>query len=263
MMLILTLSSISVSAQNGFDNLKTLYLNSNTMHFRSPERIRYLDLSTNNLIGEIPLEHIAKIKADGEFKDGEELGVITIIGNTYSAQYRIVYTANIMNATTDVEIVQQDMLATGIPKVELTKLEMKVMALKMQLAPRRYKKVQSKAMGLSVYINNIYTYGDYFFVDIQYKNKTNIRFDVSNFAFSIEDKKIYKATNSQSVFIEPIYQLYDNKWFTKSYRNIFVFRKFTYPNEKVFKIRIIEEPISGRNLELDISYRDILNADTF
>jgi len=76
-------------------------------------------------------------------------------------------------------------------------------------------------------------------------------------------KKIYKATNSQSLEIKPVYKLYDKDKFKKSYRNIYVFKKFTFPNSKVLAIRLLEEPISGRTIELKIKYSDILNADTF
>jgi len=49
----------------------------------------------------------------------------------------------------------------------------------------------------------------------------------------------------------------------KNFRNIYVFKKFTYPNSKVMKIRLLEEQLSGRTIEMVVKYSDILNADTF
>nr|WP_316931357.1 DUF4138 domain-containing protein [Chryseobacterium sp. P1-3] len=40
-------------------------------------------------------------------------------------------------------------------------------------------------------------------------------------------------------------------------------KKFTYPNSKVMMIRLIEEQLSGRTIEMKINYSDILKADTF
>ena len=63
--------------------------------------------------------------------------------------------------------------------------------------------------------------------------------------------------------MNPIYQLYHNKVFKKNFRNIYVFKKFTYPNSKVMKIRLLEEQLSGITIEMAVKYSDILNADTF
>lgn len=61
----------------------------------------------------------------------------------------------------------------------------------------------------------------------------------------------------------PVLKLYDSKEFKKSFHNIYVFKKFTFPNSKILKVRMIEEQISGRMIEIKIKYSDILNADTF
>ena len=122
---------------------------------------------------------------------------------------------------------------------------------------------QEKDLKLTMQINNIYMINDYLFLDINFLNSSNLGYDIGNLKFSVEDKKIYKATNNQSVIVDPVYQLYNQKSFKKNYRNIYVFKKFTYPNSKVLKIRLFEEHLSGRTLEMTIKYSDILNADTF
>jgi conjugative transposon TraN protein len=118
-------------------------------------------------------------------------------------------------------------------------------------------------LGIESQLNNVYAFGDYVFLDISFKNNTNLIYDIDKLKFSIDDKKVYKATNVQSIEIEPVFRLYDLKTFKKSYRNIFVFKKFTYPNNKVLNIRLIENQISGRTINLEIKYSDILQADTF
>ena len=78
-----------------------------------------------------------------------------------------------------------------------------------------------------------------------------------------EDKKQTKATNFQSIEILPLMQVNKNLVFKKNYRNIFVFEKFTFPDEKVLTIEISEKQISGRTITLRIDYADILHADAF
>lgn len=88
-------------------------------------------------------------------------------------------------------------------------------------------------------------------------------FDIDQIRFKIEDKKQTKATNFQSIEILPLMQVNKNLVFKKNYRNIFVFEKFTFPDEKVLTIEISEKQISGRTITLRIDYADILHADAF
>jgi len=50
-----------------------------------------------------------------------------------------------------------------------------------------------------------------------------------DFRFHIDDKKITKATNVQSVELRPVFVLYNNPLFQKTYRNIIVLKKLTFP----------------------------------
>lgn len=51
--------------------------------------------------------------------------------------------------------------------------------------------------------------------------------------------------------------------FRKDYRNVLVIPKLTFPEEKVLRLEISENQISGRVVVLTIEYEDILNADGF
>ena len=122
---------------------------------------------------------------------------------------------------------------------------------------------EEKNLKLKMELNNVYVMSDYIFLDITFENESNLGYNIDGIKFSIEDKKIYKATNNQSIEIEPVFKLFDNKIFKKRLHNIYVFKKFTYPNSKILIIRLLEEQISGRTIEMKIKYSDILNADTF
>ena len=72
-----------------------------SLHIISPEPIQFVDLSTNNLTGDLPAENIARIKIT-EVTDSDSitakqnidlnnLGVITIVCQSYMAQYKVNY----------------------------------------------------------------------------------------------------------------------------------------------------------------------------
>ena len=72
-----------------------------------------------------------------------------------------------------------------------------------------------------------------------------------------------KATTFQSIELQPLLVSQQDKSFKKKWRNIFVFDKFTYPEDKIFVIELAEKQLSGRVIRLEIEYSDLLNADIF
>ena len=245
-----------------------------SLHIISPEPIQFVDLSTNNLTGDLPAENIARIKitdvsdtdsiATKKNIDLNNLGVITIVCQSFMAQYKVNYLDFERKAVTNIQIQPEDMQPIEYPKLafsstELQKFSLDILRKKMVGKPIR----EVKNLKLTMQINNVYVVNDYIFLDMTFLNSTNLGYDIDAIKFSVEDKKIYKATNNQSIAHEPVYQLYRQKEFKKNYRNIYVFKKFTYPNSKVMKIRLLEEQLSGRAIEMKVKYSDILNADTF
>jgi conjugative transposon TraN protein len=261
------------------EELPTIYLTEGTnILIRVPETIQFIDLSGDNLKGDIPVETVARVKIDfigqerindtlvvekkKEFKHKEEIGIVTITAESFMTQYKVVYVDKqyTTSVITNVEVLPNNMFPLEYPKYDLNRTELEYYS--MQVLKKRKKNIRrERASKMKMTLNNIYVVGDFFFVDISIKNKTEIDYEIDDFRFSIDDKKIYKATNNQSIEIEPFYVLYKNEYIKKNYRNVFVFRKFTFENKKVFNIRLIEEQISGRTINLDIKYKDILRAD--
>ncbi|ATC37709.1 MULTISPECIES: conjugative transposon protein TraN [Elizabethkingia] len=236
-----------------------------SLHIISPEPIQFVDLSTDNLIGDLPAENIARVKtgkAGAANKD--DLGIITVVGQSFMAQYKVNYkNSETHNTITQIQIQPEDMQPLEYPKIafsnqELYNFSMDILKKKTK-APLR----EVNDFKLSIQLNNVYVISDYIFLDISFINDSNLSYNIDGLKFSIEDKKIYKATNNQSLELKPEYQLYRQSQFKKNFHNIYVFKKFTYPNSKVMVIRLIEEPISGRTVEMKIKYSDILKADTF
>ena len=112
-------------------------------------------------------------------------------------------------------------------------------------------------------MNNIYTVNDYFFIDFSLYNKTKIKYDIDEIRIKLTDKKEAKATNSQTIELSPVYSLNRAKSFLSGYRNVIVIDKLTFPDEKILRLEIAEDQISGRVVYIPIEYEDVLNADSF
>jgi len=249
------------------------------LHIISPEPIQYVDLSTQQLTGDLPATNIARIKiidpADTDSKGkikfpaiysvGANIGIITVVGQSFIAQYKAMYRSpENLNTVTNIHIQPEAMQPIEFDKMTFSNLELRKFA--MDIIQKKSEKnpvQQKKSLKLTFQLNNVYVMSDYIFLDMTFKNNSNLGYDIEDLKFSIEDKKIYKATNNQSIELAPIFKLNGQKHFRKNFRNIYVFKKFTYPNSKVLMIRMIEEQLSGRTIEMKVNYSDILKADTF
>jgi len=190
--------------------------------------------------------------------------VVTIVGQSFMAQYRAVYLPDPHDPalSASVEIRPEHMLPLAFPDITMTDLELKHYSHQLFLLKPTWNSVISRGTGMVARLNNIYAMGDYIFLDLSFRNRTNIKYDIDQIRFKIEDKKIVKATNVQEIGVAPVFMLHRQRYFRRSFRNIYVFKKFTYPNDKVLCVQLTEDQISGRMLELKIDYRDLLNADS-
>lgn len=238
-----------------------------SLHFVSPEPIKYVDISTNLMLGDLPVSNVFRLKV---LKDSlgktmvsnRSLGVVTIIGEKYIAQYDIWYTGSDKEVQTQIEILPKNTnpLDVGVSFLSTNDLHQ----YSLEALKRRCKTyaIRSSAYGMKAQVNNIYTVDDYIFLDITYYNNTKLKYDLDEVRFKIDDKRITKATNVQSIELKPAYQLYDKTSFKRKYRNIFVLKKLTFPDNKVLSIELSEKQMSGRVIALQLDYSDVLKADT-
>ncbi len=249
------------------------------LHIISPEPIQYVDLSTQQLTGDLPTTNIARIKITDNistdskektktpfsFSNGSTVGIITVVAKSFIAQYKAVYrNPENRNIATNIHIQPEAMQPIEFNKMTFSNLELAKFAMQIIQKKTDEKPIhEQKNLKLTMQLNNVYVMSNYIFLDLTFKNHTNLSYDIDDLKFSIEDKKIYKATNNQSIELTPIFRLNGQKSFRKNYRNIYIFKKFTYPNSKVMMIRLIEEQLSGRTIEMKVNYSDILKADTF
>ncbi|MFV0591553.1 MAG: conjugative transposon protein TraN [Draconibacterium sp.] len=237
-----------------------------SVHFVSPEPIQFADISTDAIVGDIPVDNVLRVKvlSDSIASKLDET-VVTIIGQSFIAQFNLKYVPENLSTstTTRIEILPEHMSPLEFPDITMTFRDMKSISRSIVVGRKpAFNNVMSKALGMKAALNNIYAVGDYVFIDVSFRNRTRIKYDVDQFRFHIRDKRVTKATNVQDLEVRPVFSLYDNSYFRKRYRNVFVFRKFTFPGNKVFTIKMDEKQISGRSVELNIDYRDLLHADT-
>jgi len=238
-----------------------------SLHFISPEPIQYVDLSSHAIKGDLPVKNLLRLQilADSleKIANSRDGGTVTIVGEKFIAQYRLCYLPPEKTEfiSSQIDIQPEYMKPLDISAVGLSTNERKANALAM-LKDRSAACIrQSDDYGIEIRLNRIYTVGDEVFLDISFNNRTNIPYDVDELRFKIEDKKINKATNVQSTEIHPLFQLYPFERFKSRYRNIYVLKKATFPENKVLNISLTEKQLSGRNLSLIIKYKDILGAD--
>ena len=256
------LSTSSASAQD--TNLRTIYVNKDvTTHLIMPETIKLVDISTDNVVGNQVNDNIVRIKPDTILADGETAAIATVIGERHIAQYKLVYCSQSCFVHTRFTIPYCDAQDYTNPDVQMSVAEMSRYAIRMYNAKRTVENIHSKKDKMKAWVNHICSAGDYFFIDFSLENKTKIPYDISEIRVKLEDKKQKKATNYQSVELTPEFMLNCNKHFKKRYRNVLVIKKLTFPEAKVLKIEVSENQISGRTIELNINYDDVLNADCF
>ena len=242
-----------------------------TTHIVMPENIKMVDISTTKIAGNQCTDNIVRIKPscgsdsipEAGYRDNELLGTLTLIGERHIAQYDILYTQSPQMAASIFEVPYSHTQSYINPEVTMPMAEMARYAWAVHGSGRKYNQIVSRAHGMKAVVNNIYAVGDYFFIDYSPQNKTKITYDIEELRVKLTDKKETKATNSQTIELSPVFSLNHVRKFKKSYRNVLVLPKLTFPDEKVLRLEISENQISGRVITLTIEYEDILHADGF
>lgn len=254
-----------LAAQTTYEEMEQLTVNEQvTTVITATEPVRFVDISTDKVAGDQPINNTIRLKPkEAGYEDGEVLAIVTIVTERYRTQYALVYTTRLTEAVTDKEIHAAETTAYHNPAVSLSTEDMYRFARRIWTSPARYRNVSCKQHRMNMRLNNIYTVGDYFFLDFLIENRTRIRFDIDEIRVKLADKKMSKASNAQMIELQPEMILEQGKSFLHGYRNIVVIRKMTFPNDKVLTIELSEKQISGRNISLNIDYEDVLSADSF
>ena len=257
--------SATAFAQQTYEEMELLTVNEQvTTVITASEPIRFVDISTDKVAGDQPINNTIRLKPkEAGHADGDILAIVTIVTERYRTQYGLIYTTRMNKAVSDKEIQLQERQAYNNPAVTMSTEAMYNYARTIWNSPAKFRDVSIKQHRMVMRLNNIYSVGDYFFIDFSITNKTNIRFDIDELRVKLADKKVSKATNNQIIELQPELVLEQAKSFHHGYRNVLVIKKLTFPNDKILTIELSEKQISGRTIHLNIDYEDVLSADSF
>lgn len=262
-----TLPVMTASAQRTTDEMQLLTVNENvTTVITASEPVRFVDISTDKVVGDQPINNTIRLKPKEGMetnKDGDILAVVTIVTERYRSQYALIYTSHLDEAVTDKAIALDERIPYNNPAVSMSTADMVKYAREIWTSPARYRNVSTRMHRMTMRLNNIYSVGEYFFLDFSVDNRTNIKFDIDQLRVKLQDKKTSKATTVQTIELTPELVLDPVKSFRYGYRNVIVIKKMTFPNDKILTIELSEKQISGRTIFLSVEYEDVLNADSF
>lgn len=235
-----------------------------TLHIISPDNIRFAEISSPAIKVALAEKNIVQVKVLSDsivkYDTFTRSAILTIVGEHFITQYRL-YPSN-GHVVTRIYISASEMKALDTNTSSLSGSEMRNIAF--SLAKRKPNALKSATSnGLKGQVNQIVTTGDYLFLDLSWHNRTGLKYDTESLRFFLEDKKTRKASNQQSLPVVPLFSLYKDRSFRQRFRNIYVIPKMTFAASKVLRIELSEKQISGRNLNMKLNNRDLLEADTW
>ena len=156
-----------VQAQQTYNEMEQLTVNEQvTTVITATEPIRFVDISTDKIAGDQPINNTIRLKPkEAGHEDGEVLAIVTIVTERYRTQYALLYTTRMQEAVTDKEVQPMEMTAYHNPAVSLSTEDMYRFARQVWLSPARYRNVSRRQHRMTMRLNNIYAVGDYFFLE--------------------------------------------------------------------------------------------------
>ncbi|RZJ87761.1 MAG: DUF4138 domain-containing protein [Chryseobacterium sp.] len=247
-----------------FTDLPVIFLKKSvSVHLVSDQPVRYLNSSLSQVKLDQPTEGLIRVSLADSTIIAYGDGVLTLAGERGFAQFRMIYNHPFPDSVfrPSIRIGLQDWKSLNAQDKKLGEEELRVLAHDLLKSKKGIFQTRENRYGIKARLNKIATLGDYIFIDLSFYNKSNISYDIDQLSFSLEDKKIAKATNSQSVPILPELSLFESGSFKRLYRNVFVFKKFTFPGNKILQVLLSEKQLSGRSISFPIRYSDVLDAD--
>ena len=112
-------------------------------------------------------------------------------------------------------------------------------------------------------MRGIYIHNDLFYIHVSLSNSSNVNFDIDHIRFRIADRKVAKRTALQETFVEPVraYNAIAAVKAGETLRNVYVFQKFTIPDDKVLIMDVFEKN-GGRHQSFMIQNTDLVDAHT-
>lgn len=116
----------NAQAQTTYEEMEQLTVNEQiTTVITASEPVRFVDISTDKVAGDQPIDNIIRLKPkESGHEDGEILAIVTIVTERYRTQYALIYTTRMKEAVTDKEILLQERNAYNNPAVSMSTADM-------------------------------------------------------------------------------------------------------------------------------------------
>lgn len=244
-----------------------------TVHILFPSQVKYVDLGSPQLIAAKAdgVQNVVRIKSSVQgFSQETNFSVITEDGGFFSFIAR--YSDEPKQLSIDMgRVANSQALPDENNYVQLSKIGE---ASPLEVAQRMafihknnrsdIRNIGSRHFAMELLLKGIYIEEELYFLHLSICNRSGVTYDVDHIRFRILDKKISKRTVIQQSIVEPVTLL---KELTKIYsqsceRSVFVFKKFTIPDNKVVVMDLFEKN-GGRHLSLTIRNIDLIHARTF
>ncbi len=245
-----------------------------TTHIIFPSEVVYVDLGNENLVAGLAdgAKNVLRVKsAFKSFKQETNLSVITDDGSYYTFNVKFakeplllsiemtdfLHDGEAVNRPNNAQEVYLEKLGQESPM--LVKLIMKSIH---KQNKREIKHIGSKRFGVQFLLKSIYTNNGLLYFHTEFKNTSNIPFDIDFVSFKIVDKKVIKRTAMQEQVLEPLRaQNYVTVVHGKSSeRTVFALEKFTIPDDKQLVIEVAEKE-GGRHQSFVVDNEDIVRAN--
>jgi len=244
-----------------------------TTHIIFPSAVRYVDLGSPNLIaGKADgAENVIRVKATvRNFREETNMSVITESGSFYTFNVRYADEPLLLNVEMkdfihDGSAVNRPNNALDIYLMELGSESPKLVHLiarSIHKENRRHvKHVGSQSFGIQYLLRGLYTHNGLLYFHTQVRNTSNVPYDVDFVTFKIVDKKVMKRTAIQEQVIFPLraYNYATVVAGKKEERTVFVFDKFTIPEDKTLVVEMHEKS-GGRHQSFTVESEDIVRA---
>ncbi len=232
-------------------------------HLVCPDRVSYVQVGDPSLVlAEVvpELPNLIRLKAAEPF-DGESSLTVVCQGR--------IYTLILENGPSDQITYQLDTFSSEkaggqssglMPDYVLKALSEQILLKRKSLV----RGIKEKQDGIKVQLKTITQKNGFLFFEVRITNKTNLAYRVDAFHWWIDDRKQFKATNTQEYQVEPIYRHHAVKIIPgyTSVREVFVLPNLVLPGKRLLRLEMIEKALgnTGRRLTLEIKNKDIIRA---
>ena len=244
-----------------------------TLHILFPSEVVYVDLGSLDLIADKAdgAQNVVRIKAaKQDFTEETNFSVITADGCFYS--FTAVYSENPSQLNIEMEDwLHKDPYSDFANRQMYIRLDElsgethltvnRIMYTILRRNVRDIKSVGSKRFGIEVLLRGVYVHGDLFYLHVSMRNRSKVAFDIDYIRFKICDRKTARRTAVQETFVNPV-RVFDEIMRVDAeamIRNVFVFRKFTIPDDKVLVMEVYERN-GGRHQRFEIENSRLVGA---